>query len=331
MSTNGSDIDTLRLVARVLTLHFQEGQSQAQIAKSLRLSTAKVNRLIKQGREQGMVEFIVHSPFQRLFELERRLRERWPNTECQVIDAVTGNPETTLDLVGKAAASYLRSLIENESVLAISGGKAVSAIADNLEERSAYACTVVPLTGGVQGQHYTDVNHLATRIADGLGGVAKLIHAPLHADSQEERDLLMSVKSVHGVMSCARSADVAIFGIGSVAGEGATYFAAQPLSEKQREELYQDGVRAEFVGYLIDHNGRLCDSELNSKLVSLDLAQTQQIPSRIGIASGEDKVEPICAVLNGGHVNALILDDGTAQKVLKLSDEEIAQNAKDYP
>ena len=44
-----SDPEALRLIARVLTLHFQEGLSQAEIAKGLKLSTAKVNRLIKQG------------------------------------------------------------------------------------------------------------------------------------------------------------------------------------------------------------------------------------------------------------------------------------------
>lgn len=264
-----------------------------------------------------MVEFIIHSPFQRLFELERRMRERWPKTEFQVIDAVTGNTETTLDLVGKAAASYLQALLEPGNIVAISGGKALSAVADNLNPALRKDCIVVPLTGGVQGQHYTDVNHLATRFADGLGGTANLIHAPLHADSQTERDLLMSVRAVNEVMDTARSAQIALYGIGSVAGEDATYYTAHPLSKEQRTKLYRDGVRAEFLGHLIDGQGGLCDSKLNSRLVSLPLEASAKIPNRIGVASGSDKVEPICAALNGQHISVLVVDDGTAQQVIE--------------
>lgn len=174
----------------------------------------------------------------------------------------------------------------------------------------------MPLTGGVQGQHYTDVNHLATRIADGLGGTANLIHAPLHADSQEERDMLMSVRAVHEVMDCAGSAEIALYGIGSAAGEDATYYTAHPLSNEQRTKLYRDGVRAEFLGHLIDGLGGLCDSELNSRLVSLPLDTSKKIPNRIGVASGVGKVEPICAALSGGHISVLLVDEGTAQQVI---------------
>lgn len=317
MSVSGPDPDTQRLIARVLTLHFQEGMLQSEIATDMDLSTAKVNRLIKQGRELGMVEFIIHSPFQRLFELERRLKDRWPLDECVVVDAVTGNVTTTLDQVGRAAAEHLQKALVPDAIVAISGGKAVSAVADNLNAAGPVPSTVVPMTGGVQGQHYNDVNHLATRLADGLGGVASLLHAPLHADTKGERDMLMSVRSVRSVLECAGSADFALFGIGSVAGEGATYYEAHPLSQEDRVRLYENGVRAEFLGHLIDGRGELCDSELNSRLVSLPIDQAKAIPARIGVASGVDKVEPICAALNGGHINILVLDDKTAQDVLK--------------
>ncbi len=321
MNATGPDPDTLRLIARVLTLHFQEGLLQAEIANSLRLSTAKVNRLIKQGREMGMVEFRIHSPFQRLFDLERQLRERWPQAEFLVADTVTENAETTLDLVGKAAAQHLQAILQDDDVLAISGGKALSAVANHLQVRGKTSNIVIPLTGGVQGQHYTDVNHIATRIADGLGGTATLIHAPLHADSEQERDMLLSVRAIRDILEQARNARVSIMGLGAVTGEGATYYKAHPLSEENRTQLYKDGVRAELLGHLVDLAGKLCDSELNSKLVSLPLAQAKDIPVRIGVATGPEKVEPIVAALNGDHINTLVVDDTTAQSVLGCSEE----------
>lgn len=319
MSTSGPDLETQKLIARVLTLHFQEGLSQAEIAKGMNLSTAKVNRLIKQGREMGMVEFIIHSPFQRLFELESALKTHWNLSECLVVETVSGNPDVILDLVGKAAANLLESAWPANGRIAITGGKALSAIADNISSKEPSGCEVVPLTGGVQGHHYTDVNHLATRIADKIFGRAHLLHAPLHTDAQDERDLLMSVRSVREVMDKAKSADVAVFGIGSVESDESTYYTAHPLTKDERAELYASGVRAEFLGHLIGESGALCDSALNSRLVSVPLEQAKQIPVRIGVAAGQSKVEPISAVLNGGLITTLVVDETTAKDLLAFS------------
>ena len=54
--------DQMRLIAQVLTLHFEEGRLQSEIATELGLSSAKVNRLIKQGRRLGMVQITIKSP-----------------------------------------------------------------------------------------------------------------------------------------------------------------------------------------------------------------------------------------------------------------------------
>ncbi|MEP0321901.1 sugar-binding transcriptional regulator [Bauldia litoralis] len=317
MSIAGIDSESLRLMARVLTLHYIEGKLQSEVATELGLSSAKVNRLIKRGRELGMVHITINSPFQPLFELERKLSMRWDLRYCSVVAAVTGNAETTLNQVGKQAGEMLVDSIRDGDTIAISGGKALGAVIDNLSVDRAYDVNVAPMTGGVQGQHYTDVNHIATRLADKLGGRATLIHAPLHADTPAERDLLMSVRAVRDVMDISRKAAVAVVGIGSVVGPNATYYVAQPLPESERIKLVERGVRGEFLGHLINGDGSLAKTELNSRLVALPPQEAMSIPIRIGVASGEEKVGPIMAALNGGYINALVVDDHTAETVLE--------------
>ena len=248
MNVRGADIESMRLMARVLTLHYEEGLLQSQVAAELGLSSAKVNRLIKQGRELGLVEITVNTPFQPLFDLERQLTRRWGLKHCLVVSGVTDNAETTLNQVGRGGGTVLEDTIRDGETIAISGGKALSAVIENLTVGRTYDVNVVPMTGGVQGQHYTDVNHIATRLADKLGGRATLIHAPLHADTAKERDLLMSVSSVRRVMDIARRASVALVGIGGVVGANSTYYQAHPIPEEKRIELIKGGVRGEFLG-----------------------------------------------------------------------------------
>lgn len=316
MNTNRDDFDNLRIMARVLTLHYEEGHLQSRIATELGLSTAKVNRLIKQGREMGMVEITVNSPFQHVFDFERKLSEKWDLKNCLVVPTMTGNKETTLNQVGKGAGSVLVDAIRDGDTIAISGGKALSAIIDNLNVDRKFDVNVVPMTGGVQGQHYTDVNHIATQLADKLGGRATLIHAPLHAETAKERDILMSVRAVRNVMDIARNANVALVGVGSVIGDDSTYYDAHPMPEADRRKLVEEGVRAEFLGHLIDGDGNLSDNDFNSRLVGLPPHDAAKIPTTIGVASGPHKVRPICAALNGGYVNSLVLDESTAESII---------------
>ena len=313
--------ELVRRIHTVLTMHFLEGKKQSEISVLLNMSTATVNRLIKQGRELGMVQVSINSPYQRLFDIERELVARWDLENVLVTPAVTDNPDTTLARVGAAAGHLLLETVRDGDTIAISGGKAVRAMIENLSAVQSLDVNVVPMTGGVQGQHYTDVNHVATLLAEKLGGRATLIHAPLLAETAQEKEMLLSVRSVREVFDAARNASIALVGIGSVAGERSTYYEALPMVQDARRALAASDVRGEFLGHLIDADGRLSDIEFNSRLVALPPGEAARIPTTVGVVSGVEKIEPIRAVLAGRFINAVVLDEQTAHGVLELETE----------
>ncbi|PCJ09660.1 MAG: Crp/Fnr family transcriptional regulator [Rhodobacteraceae bacterium] len=317
MSERTPDFELSRQIHTVLVLHFVEGLKQSEIAQRLNLSTSKVNRLIAQGRKLGMVKIDVTSPFQRLAELEGRLVELTTLSGAMVTPTVSGNPDTTLQQVGRAAANMLQETVRDGDVIAITGGKAVSAVVENLSPERKINVTVVPLTGGVQGKFYTDVNHLVTQMADRLGGTPMLIHAPLFAESRSQRDMLKGMASTKEVFDLARRANVALVGVGSVEPRGSSYYDLNPVPEADRKMLVGMGVAAEFMAHLIGENGRLAEYELNSRLVALDPSELKTCRTVIGIAAGAQKVRPIRAVLNGKFLDSLVLDEETVNAVLQ--------------
>ena len=122
MNTSAKDFGVIRQIHIVLVMHFIEGRKQSEIATALNLSTAKVNRMIKQGRELGMVNISVTSPFQRLVALEQELSSRWQLETALVTPTVSNSLETTLQQVGTAAANLLVENISDGDVIAITGG-----------------------------------------------------------------------------------------------------------------------------------------------------------------------------------------------------------------
>lgn len=306
-----------RLVGRVLSLHYMENKSQAEIAKLLNLSTTKVNRIIRQAREDGLVEVNLNIGNANLYAMERELVQTTRLKEIVVCPTVSDDPKIVVKFVAETAATFLLDKIRDGDTICISGGKAISDIVESIRPSRTYDVTVVPATGGVQGKHYTDVNHLAFRLAEKLGGKSMQLHAPLFADSKTDRDVLMKMRSVSDVMEHARNADIALLGLGSVSRGDESYFDLRQLSEAETSQMAKNSCVAEVFAHLLDDSGRSCFAELNEKLVGLTLPELQRIPVSVGIASGLEKVAPIVSVSKGGIVKTLVTDEQTAQLVLE--------------
>ncbi|THV17568.1 sugar-binding transcriptional regulator [Rhizobium rhizophilum] len=297
----------------VLVLHFIEGVKQSEIAEKLNLSHTKVNRMIAAGRKAGMVKISISSPFQRLVDMENDVTQRFGLKQSVVTPTVSDNPETTLQMVGRVAANHLLETLRDGDVIAITGGKAVSAVVENLEAERRFDVRVVPLTGGVQGKHYTDVNHLATQLADKLGGTAQLVHAPLFAEDEQQRDLLMNVASIREVFDLARKATVALVGIGSVQAPGSGYYDLLPDPARGGQALVDAGIAGEFLAHLIKADGSLAEIDLNSRVVALDPADLANCPTIIGVAAGSLKAGPVAAALAGRFLTSLVVDEEIAR------------------
>ncbi|MCD9149968.1 sugar-binding transcriptional regulator [Pseudophaeobacter flagellatus] len=316
MTEASPNYETARQIHAVLVLHFVEGLKQSEIATKLNLSTSKVNRLIAQGRRMGMVKIDIKSRFQHLIDCEEQMVRTTGLNSAVITPTASGNPDTTLQQVGRAAANFLLETLRDGDVIAITGGKAISAVVENLTADIARDVTVVPLTGGVQGKYFTDVNHLATQLAERLGGRAMLVHAPLFAETRAQRDMLMEVGSVRDVFDIARKANVALLGIGSIQAADSSYYDLNPVPEADRKMLANSGVVAELLAHLIGDDGRVADYPLNHRLVALDPGDLAECGRVIGIASGLEKARPIRATLNGGYLDALVLDEETALNLL---------------
>ncbi len=175
--------ETIRLINTILTLYYVEGLTQTEIAQRLGLSTAKVNRLLLQAREQGYVNITIRTPFQQLFELEDRLKAVFGLKEVIVIPSVAESSSSPLTALGAAAADFLLMHLREGDVLGMGGGSAINALVQAIAPTRPYQVEVVPLMGAVQGEITHDVNYLATHLADRLGAKAYQLHAPAFVDT----------------------------------------------------------------------------------------------------------------------------------------------------
>jgi DNA-binding transcriptional regulator LsrR (DeoR family) len=315
---------SIRLLSEILNLYYLEEKNQTEIATLLGLSTAKVNRLLKQARELGYVEINIRTPFMHLVEIERELKRVYQLPEALIIPSLANAPSTLQD-VGRAAADYLLQRLRNGDTICISGGKTVHAMVEALETDRKYDIRVVPATGARQGKLFTNVNYLAARLAEKLGGVSYQFNAPIFVDSPEERDTLLSMRHIHQVLDMARKAQIAVVGIGSIIPPVSSYFDLLAMPDGDvtglQQQIEAENAHGEIFAYIFDDKGQPCMTEYNERVVGLGLDELQRIPVTIGIAATEEKVRPIHGALHGNYLKVLVTDESTALSVLELQQQ----------
>jgi DNA-binding transcriptional regulator LsrR (DeoR family) len=315
--------ETIRLINTVLTLYYSEELTQTDIAQRLGLSTTKVNRLLQQGRELGYVNITIRTPFQSLFDLEARLKAVFGIQDAIVIPAVGESSSALLNDLGAVAADYLLEHLRDGDLIGISGGTAVNAVVQAIEPTRPYQIEVVPVLGAVQGQITTDMNYLATHLAQRLGGRAYQLHAPAYVDSREQRETLRSIGPVKEILDIARRANIALLGVGTVDAEASRFVQFTALSVEDMKHIANEcGGVGEIAAYVYNIEGEGVAFEYADRVVGLTLAEIKRIPFRIGVAATAAKSLPLYGALRGGYLHALITDETAARGVLSHFEQE---------
>ena len=317
-----STYESVRLLNTILTLYYMEELTQADIAQRLGLSTAKVNRLLQQARELGYVNISIRTPFQQLFDLEARLKAVFGLQEAIVIPAVGDTSWSMLNALGTVAAYFLLERLHDGDVLAITPGTTVQAVVQSIDTTRPYRIEVVPILGAIQGPIESDMNYLATNLADRLGGKSYQLHAPAFVQTREHCEMLQSMSPVKDILDIARQANIGLLGIGTVDADVSRFVQFTALSAEDLKHIAEDcGGVGEISAHVYDIEGQPCGKEYADRVVGLTLDEIHKIPYRIGVAASVAKALPIYGALRGGYLHALITDEAAACGVLKLFDD----------
>jgi len=322
--------DTIRLINHILNLYYIEEMTQSDIAQRLGLSTAKVNRLLLRGREQGYVNITIRTPYQQLFDLEARLEAVFGIQDAIVIPSLPEGRSSPLNDIGPVAADYLLAHLRDGDILAITPGTTVHSVAQALEATRPYRVEVVPMLGSVQGPIESDMNFLATNMGEKLGGKSYQLHAPAFVETRENCELLSSMEPVKEILDIARRASVALLGVGTVDAEASRFVQYTALSAEDMNHIAEGcGGVGEIAAHIYNVDGQPCGKEYTDRVIGLTLAEIQNIPFRIGVAATAAKALPIYGALRGGYLHALITDEAAAVGILKYFDQGFRKTPKE--
>lgn len=308
-----------QLATRAAWLYFVAGLTQAQIGKRLGINRTRVNRLLAQARDQGLVQINVTGKLASCVALEERLKAQFGLQDASVVPTP---PDQNLipQVIATAAGAALSARLKDGMSVGVGWGRTLRLSIQSIPRRTFSHLSVVSLMGGLTRGAAMNPYETASHLADIIDAQCYYVAAPALTDTELTRDLLMAQPMLREVFHRAESVDLAFVSVGELA-HGNTMSRIGLVSRTDVDELLHAGAVGDICARWIDREGRVVDHPINSRVVAISQEQLARIPCVMIVAGGKAKTLALRGVLRSGIVGVVVTDEETAKAVLAMEDK----------
>lgn len=314
--------DKLALLAKVASLYYEKNLTQAEIAQRLNISRPQVSRLLAEGRQEGVVEIIIHHPASKPSSLEHELLQQFSLKEIKILASGHLGYAQLAERLGVLAARHMEERLQDGMILGISWNTGVYQVVNALRAARQKKVTVVQLTGAVGSINpLIDGPDLTRWLAQTLGGQYKYLPAPLLVESAATREALLQDRSIRESLALLDQMDMALLGIGSLSLALSSLLSAGYITEAELREIIREGGVGDICSYHFDRYGNILPLELHQRLIGVSMETLRKTPYVIGVGGGIDKASAVMGALNLGVIDCLVTDEIAARAVLKMASQ----------
>jgi deoxyribonucleoside regulator len=320
------------LLAEVAQLYYVRDFTQEQIARQIGTSRSNVSRMLKEAREQGMVEVRIHSPLRTVPGLQEELVSRLGLRECLVLAALDRDSHVfettdTVTQVAALAARYLQENIADGTTVGLGWGRSVHRVVHNRFFREKRDATVVQVMGSIGGS-IPEFDGIATtaRLAEVLAASADYLHAPMLVSDAAVRAGLLRDPHIRKTLEVAGNAETIVSSVGTPGREHGQYLTGY-LSDEDLEYIREQGAVGDICGAYFAFDGSLVPLEMNARSIAISSEQLSRVPNRVGVSSGTEKPMANIGAARSSLLNVLITDEDTALRMLEILEDEDAPPA----
>lgn len=329
---NAEGQETEMLMARAAWLYYIAGLNQEAAAKRLGITRARINRLLADARETGLVSIQINDANVGLLPVEEALRARYGLDLCICTPAL-GAGETAAGparlqevealmlgyafrAVGMAAALHLKRHVQEnrDAVVGTGWGRTLEQMTLNLAGIAAPEARFISLMGSLTANSAYNPFEVVHAFARATGGEGHVLPVPFIADFPDDRQVLMSQRSVQQGLTLARQASVAYISIGELT-EGSLLRRQGMISAEDLASLRAAGAIGDTNGLFFDAAGTPVDHELNRRTIALGFDDLARIGA-IALVAGIAKSEAAHAFLRSGVCRGLVIDGDTALRLM---------------
>jgi len=313
--------DKAKLLVTVAQLYYEERRTQEEIGKMLGVSRFKVQHLLQEAREEGIVSIRITDPFSTRVELEKELEGKFGLERAIVVPSAYLSKPLILREMGRYGALLFREIVQDGDIIGIGWGTSVAECIRQLNP-DYKKVMVVPLGGGTgQIDPTFQVNELSKSVANKFKAKWNSLDIPIFVENKETKNTLFNESRVKEVIDLWDKLTVALVGIGNIPGLWEERSPLVALSKEAIETLKRELILCKSVGDIVqnyfDINGNILPISVRENILSIGIEQIKKIRKVIALSGGEDKREAVLGALRGGYITHLVTDESVAKYLIE--------------
>jgi DNA-binding transcriptional regulator LsrR (DeoR family) len=328
-------------MARVAWLYYVAELNQEATAQRLGITRARVNKLLSEARDSGLVSIQINDADVGMLPVEQAIRARFGLEFCVCTPALLGDgpgevrgasdgseaaaARTVLQRfafrgVGMAAASHLKRHLQDkrDAVVGTGWGRTLQQMTLNLAGISSPRARFISLMGSLTANSSYNPFEVVHALARTTGGEGYVLPVPFIADTAAARDVLLSQQIVQQALRIARSTTVAYISIGELT-ESSLLRTQGMISSAELDALRSAGAVGDTNGLFFDAGGQPVRHDLNERTIALGFDDLRKIGA-IALVAGIEKRAAATAFLSSGVARGLIIDGDTALDLVRHLD-----------
>lgn len=308
------NFEILRLVD-ISRLYYEEGLTQAEIAKKLKISRPAVSKLLAEARIRGIVKIEIKSPLESNENLLQPLLHQFKLDGGLIVQTGSGEANLKHRLLISQATQYIEKKLQASSSIGLGWGLETGSVLDEMKSKPQNGQsngTVCPIIGSAPNDiKWFQTNELARIFSNKTGYSPYYLPAPAFPMSNENKQLFEQTDEYQVVSSLWNNLDMVLLGIG-------TYPSVpdQATAARFGDKLRKEGAVGMMATYYYDHEGRFIESD-NDIVIRIPLKLLMKTRVVLIIGSGLEKIQSIVGALKTGLVTHLITDEETALQIME--------------
>ena len=249
-----------------------------------------------------------------LSDIEKNIKSFLGLKDVVIVPGDVKKNKTILKDLGKATAYYLKSIIKDNNIIALTGGNTIKEFVEAVPKMSNLSnILVLPARGGMGRKVEIQANTLAASLAQKLNGSYKLLHIPENL-SLSLLDTLLKEKEIKEVIDNIHKADILIYGI----GEALVMAEKRDVSKEEYDKLKELGAVGEAFGCYFNKDSHVVSENTS---IGININEARKINTHIAVAAGENKVDAIIATMMNNHNAVLVTDEAAGRKIVEYIKE----------
>ncbi|MGJ9457573.1 sugar-binding transcriptional regulator [Oceanobacillus sp. CF4.6] len=245
-----------------------------------------------------------------LHVLEKRIKETLHVGEVVIVPGDSDVNAGVKQEMGKACVSYLKSILQRDNTIAVTGGSTMAAVANVMTPLGKESDLLfVPARGGIGEKAENQASGIVAEMARRAHGEYRMLYVP-DPISNSTYETIITEPAIIEILEKIKGANIVIHGVGN----------AFKMAERRRTPekvmtlLKEKKAASEAFGYYFDKYGNVVHKV---KTVGIQLEDLAAVDHVVTVAGGKSKGEAIASYFKQGKSDLFITDQGAAEQILR--------------